>query len=284
MITVDKWNPSEFGNPASGAHYVVEYLDPNGNVKFDKYYGQACYISVSHNYGRHRTACYSNPIAIHSAIVGGVMKKDMDDYLSFIFSPKLSPWASIVPDKGLDWVSPKKQSPYVTIPVTKETPSQILFNLLFAVRLGHDIPQIVRRWNWLTNKGWTEYEALFTSVYYGLDGNNKTVTNDPWSNHNAFNSNRLIDLKAIEAKKPRLTFDYKLKDGYYRVTDIWDKPDGNRSSMEIYNLKNLNNKYTGVFAKAFKERNYSDSFQHDRNIDNSTLLSLKDEILAIGRS
>jgi|SRR5688572_13279221 len=292
MITesVNKWEPKDIGNPVSGAQYVVEYLDNDGKTKFDKYHGQACYISLSNRYsdnyyGADRSLKkYKTAVAIHAAIIGGQMKDKMDDYLSFLFDPKRSPWASIIPRKGLDWVPPTQKQPIVTIPVTSETPSQLVFNLLFAVRLGHDIPQIVRRFNWLTERGWTEYEALFTSVYYGLDRNNKTVTEDPWNNHNAFNSGRLIDLTALEKKQPHLTKpNLKFYNGYSNVTDIWDKPGRVRYSTEIYNIKKVDTNYEGAFKKTFNNK-VGHTFYSSNEVDNDTILALKDEILAKGRS
>jgi len=276
-----KFDPkTEWAGITSGTSFAIEWKDKEGKTSFSKYYLNACFgYLISGN-----PKWKDNPVNMHVyLLVRPELRDKIDRFYNYIFDPKKSPWASIIPAKGLYWESPSKsQTPYVTIPLTSKTPIQVLMSLCFACRMGQDIHTTIRRFNQLTDKGWTEAEAIFTGTYFGIKENGVDTANDPYRGHNPFNTDNIFDLNKFEKGKPNFNSDLTFGMGYKNVNAIWDKEKGqHRSAFDV--ITRGDNSYKGTFKKEFEATIGSLNFQNNTVFKTEDILKFKDEILNLGR-
>lgn len=275
------FNPStEWSGITSGTSFAIEYKDGKDKTYFSKYYRNACYGYLING----NNAWKTNPVNMHVyLLVRPELRDKIDRFYNYIFDPKKSPWASIIPAKGLYWESPSKsKTPYVTIPLTSKTPIQVLMSLCFACRMGQDIHTTIRRFNQLTDKGWTEAEAIFTGTYFGILENGADTSNDPYRGHNPFNTDFIFDLNKLEKGKPNYNSNLTFGMGYKDVSAIWDKEKPqHRSAFD--SIAKFDNTYKGVFKKEFEYHHNSLTFKSNVCFKTEDILKFKDEILNLGR-
>ena len=129
------------------------------------------------------------------------------------------------------------------------------------MRLGKDNPSQLRMFNYLLTKGYKPYEALYTSIYYNLSEDRKTVTPGTYGDGKGWYAWNENDLQAIKKGEPKIESKYSLTVGYNYISRIWlvDPSSYIRTThmpmpeCNIYKVFNAVSEYDGLFTKAYEK-------------------------------
>lgn len=249
--------------------YAIEYKE-NGKTFFETVKHAGCYGAMP-SYTRKLGNANIEPVAFYNGIRAPSDHEDtMTNYLEFLFNPKISPWRSIIPEKGLEYELPaKKGAPYFKVPVTKGTSPQTLVSLFIASRAGPDVLNQVVMFNRLIKAGWSEVEALYASIYFHSDiaGTSQSVIDGRRQDWFAFSAHTMNSFEAMKEGTPNIDTKKMIHHNYTPLQSIWYKKGNSSASAPIYNaFTNTNSKYTGLFPDRWVTSHGSLSLERSKSM------------------
>lgn len=258
---------SHFGvsNKTTGDNsWAVEYRTKDGGLKFDISKNRICLADYNYHSDKYRREDIT-PVNFHFALrIAPEAKKDCNEFFEYIFNPKISPWKSIIPKDGIHWDKPtstKIKVPICTIPINKNTPVQVLFSLLVTARECQENPWLVYMFNELRKHDFTEAEALYVAVHYGLTKAGEVILAKN-RNHSPFCVGEDLTFKRLKDGNPRFDNEKLFGHRYSNFASIFHEEDwgfynGAAQPAQIYKKMNKELEYTGNFGKRFKDDNPS---------------------------
>ena len=251
-------NKSNFGNTYKNyVSVTIERKDEKGVIDFKEFSDMDCFGFMSYSLNDFRSKY--TPINLYSALRmhSKGCAEFVNKYYDWIFDLKVSPWRDLL--KGVEYETTDQSStPYVKIPVSRDTPIQFLISLLIASRAGLDTPNSVRLFIKLKDEEkWDQYEAFYTSIYLGLDNKGRVTdgSNQDWW---AFSAHHKNNFEWIKKGTPRINKSNVFGQSYGKIQAIWLDKDPNYAiampTAEFYSYLAESRKYDGSFEKVFKRQ------------------------------
>lgn len=283
-VDVSKFSDSHKTNTVS---YGIEY-DDNGTQTAKQVTNAGCFGGLASSYGYLK----GQPTAFYCCIRSQYADEAILSYWDAIFNVKTSPWRSLFKD-GVHYETFKNsKNPHFKIKIDKDTSAQAVISLAMAARADWDVPDSVAMYAKLKNAGWSDAEALYTSIYVGWSttdpknrlekGSTITMRGRDWAAFSTYGTNVYSYLeKGTPRTDPKNTFGK----AYGGLQVIWQKDnalhnyaDPGRTNGPTYKVLVRFRKYDGLFAKRHNQMHGSSN--HESAVpDFDTILGMKKEII-----
>lgn len=238
----------------SAVTLVIECVNnKTGDTEFHEYINRMCF-GFTAGLSPYKKGETHTPVNLYYRLA---RKRDkdtfVDDWHRWIFSSSTSPWKILLKD-GVTYQlqTDAKSTPHIKLPITNETPAQVLVSFLIACRAGWDEPHLIRMFLDLKEKGWDDTLALYTAIYLGKEEDGRTVDNWASGGYYTFSPKATNVYKWLKDKTPK--YDEKNTFGmrYKGIQDMWYevKPDY-YTKGGFYKLIANSKMYEGAFPKNY---------------------------------